>query len=86
MEHKLPELPYAKKALEPHISAESLEYHQGKHHVTYVSNLNNLIRQKAVPFGSDWVLLVKNKNGSVDIKVSNKADTFITSGQEALFN
>ena len=44
MEHKLPELPYAKKALEPHISAETLEYHHGKHHATYVSNLNNLIR------------------------------------------
>ena len=44
MEHKLPELPYAKKALEPHISSETLEYHHGKHHATYVSNLNNLIR------------------------------------------
>ena len=44
MEHKLPELPYAKKALEPNVSAETLEYHHGKHHATYVSNLNNLIR------------------------------------------
>ncbi|MFH1934928.1 MAG: Fe-Mn family superoxide dismutase [Pseudomonadota bacterium] len=44
MEHKLPELPYAKKALEPNVSSETLEYHHGKHHATYVSNLNNLIR------------------------------------------
>lgn len=44
MEHKLPELPYPRNALEPHISAETLEYHHGKHHATYVSNLNNLIR------------------------------------------
>jgi Fe-Mn family superoxide dismutase len=44
MEHKLPELPYAKNALEPHISAETLEYHHGKHHQTYVTNLNNLIK------------------------------------------
>ena len=44
MEHKLPELPYAMNALEPHISQETLEYHYGKHHQTYVTNLNNLIK------------------------------------------
>jgi Fe-Mn family superoxide dismutase len=43
VEHKLPELPYAKTALAPHISAETLEYHYGKHHATYVANLNKLI-------------------------------------------
>ncbi|TGM72527.1 superoxide dismutase [Fe] [Leptospira mtsangambouensis] len=44
MEHKLPELPYAKDALLPHISPETLEFHYGKHHQTYVTNLNNLIK------------------------------------------
>ncbi|MDX1957473.1 MAG: Fe-Mn family superoxide dismutase [Leptospiraceae bacterium] len=43
MEHKLPELPYAKDALAPTISAETLEYHHGKHHNAYVVNLNKLI-------------------------------------------
>jgi superoxide dismutase, Fe-Mn family len=43
MEHKLPELQYAKEALAPNISAETLEYHYGKHHKTYVDNLNKLI-------------------------------------------
>jgi superoxide dismutase, Fe-Mn family len=43
MEHKLPELPFAKDALVPHISAETLEYHYGKHHKAYVDNLNKLI-------------------------------------------
>lgn len=43
MEHKLPELPYAKDALAPTISAETIEYHYGKHHNTYVVNLNKLI-------------------------------------------
>lgn len=43
MEHTLPALPYEKNALEPHISAETLDYHYGKHHQTYVTNLNNLI-------------------------------------------
>ncbi|TGN11000.1 superoxide dismutase [Leptospira ilyithenensis] len=44
MEHKLPELPYAKDALLPHISPETLDFHYGKHHQTYVTNLNNLIK------------------------------------------
>ena len=43
MEHKLPELPYAKEALAPNISTETLEYHYGKHHKTYVDNINKLI-------------------------------------------
>ncbi len=43
MEHKLPELPYAKDALAPHISAETMEYHYGKHHKTYVDTLNKLV-------------------------------------------
>jgi superoxide dismutase, Fe-Mn family len=44
MEHKLPELPYPKNALEPYISAETIDYHYGKHHAAYVNNLNDLIR------------------------------------------
>ena len=44
MEHKLPELPYALDGLAPHLSKETLEFHYGKHHQTYVTNLNNLIK------------------------------------------
>lgn len=44
MKHELPELPYAIDALEPHISAETLEYHWGKHHRKYVDTLNELIQ------------------------------------------
>jgi len=43
MTFELPALPYAKDALAPHISVETIEYHYGKHHQTYVTNLNNLI-------------------------------------------
>ncbi|MGA8260832.1 MAG: Fe-Mn family superoxide dismutase [Arenicellales bacterium] len=43
MEHKLPELPYAKDALSPYISAETLEYHYGKHHKAYVDKLNSMV-------------------------------------------
>lgn len=44
MEHKLPPLPYAMGALEPAMSKETLEFHYGKHHRTYVKELNNLIK------------------------------------------
>lgn len=43
MAFELPALPYAKNRLAPHISEETLEYHYGKHHQTYVTNLNNLV-------------------------------------------
>src|SRR5690606_42038594 len=43
MEHTLPALPYAKDALAPHISQETLEFHYGKHHQAYVTNLNNMV-------------------------------------------
>ncbi|HFE8370392.1 TPA: superoxide dismutase [Fe] [Legionella pneumophila] len=43
MTFTLPQLPYALDALAPHVSKETLEYHYGKHHSTYVTNLNKLI-------------------------------------------
>ncbi len=43
MKHTLPELPYDIDALEPYLSAETLQYHHGKHHAGYVNNLNALI-------------------------------------------
>lgn len=43
MTHKLPELPYEMDALQPHISKETLEFHYGKHHNAYVTNLNKLV-------------------------------------------
>ncbi|MEJ1298208.1 MAG: Fe-Mn family superoxide dismutase [Candidatus Sedimenticola sp. (ex Thyasira tokunagai)] len=43
MAHQLPALPYEMNALEPTISQETLEFHYGKHHQTYVTNLNNLV-------------------------------------------
>ena len=43
MSFELPALPYAQDALAPHISAETLSFHHGKHHNTYVVNLNNLV-------------------------------------------
>ena len=44
MQHQLPPLPYAMDALQSHISKETLEFHYGKHHQAYVTNLNNLVK------------------------------------------
>lgn len=46
MAFSLPDLPYPKDGLEPHISAETLDFHHGKHHNAYVTNLNNLTQGK----------------------------------------
>ncbi|MCT0200658.1 superoxide dismutase [Synechococcus sp. CS-1325] len=43
MTHQLPALPYALEALEPHISRQTLEFHHGKHHAGYVTNLNKML-------------------------------------------
>jgi len=64
MEHALPALPYAMDALAPHISKETLEFHYGKHHQTYVTNLNNLI--KGTEFESSSLEdIVKRSSGGV---------------------
>jgi len=43
MAHQLPPLPYPHNALEPHIDAQTMEIHHGRHHNTYVTNLNNAL-------------------------------------------
>jgi len=61
---ELPALPWARDALAPHISAETIDYHYGKHHQTYVTNLNNLI--KGTEFeGLDLVAIVKKAQGGM---------------------
>src|SRR5476649_1278609 len=64
MEHTLPPLPYAMDALAPHISKETLEYHYGKHHQAYVTNLNNLI--KGTEFENlSLVEIIKKSSGGI---------------------
>ncbi len=62
-QHELPPLPYEKNALEPHISAETLEYHYGKHHATYVTNLNKLIANTEFESASLEDIIMKAKGG-----------------------
>lgn len=63
MEHTLPALPYAKNALAPHISEETLEFHYGKHHQTYVTNLNNLIKGTEFENASLEEIIKKSSGG-----------------------
>lgn len=61
--HTLPDLPYAKDALEPHISAETLEFHHDKHHQTYVTNLNNLTKDTEFDGMSLEDIIAKSSGG-----------------------
>ena len=63
MAHTLPELPYARDALAPHISAETIDYHYGKHHQTYVTNLNNLIQGGEFESASLEDIIMKSSGG-----------------------
>ncbi|MHC5035420.1 MAG: superoxide dismutase [Planctomycetota bacterium] len=59
----LPELPYPQDALAPHISAETIEYHYGKHHQAYVTNLNNLTRNTLWAVKSLEAIIVEADGG-----------------------
>ena len=65
MAFRIPELPYATDALAPHISRETLEYHHGKHHVTYVKNLNQLVAADRALAGKSLHDLIAGANGPV---------------------
>jgi Fe-Mn family superoxide dismutase len=74
----LPELPYGKDALAPHISANTLDFHHGKHHKTYVDNLNKLIT------GTD--LEGKSLEEIIKITVGNSAKTGIFNNAAQIWN
>ena len=64
MAFELPALPYAKNALAPHISEETLEFHHGKHHNAYVTNLNNLVPGTEFE-GKSLEDIVKSSSGGI---------------------
>ena len=64
MSFELPELPFAKNALAPHISEETLEFHYGKHHQTYVTNLNNLVTGTEFE-GSSLEQIISKSSGGI---------------------
>ena len=72
MKFELPKLPYAENALEPVISKETIEYHYGKHHQTYVTNLNNLI-EGTEHYGRNLEEIIKTSSGGL---FNNAAQVF----------
>ncbi|WP_310466995.1 superoxide dismutase [Sphingomonas sp.] len=72
MPFTLPDLPYAKDALAPHMSAETLEFHHGKHHRAYVTKTNDLATKAGLE-GKSLVEVVKAAKGKGDKKLFNNA-------------
>ncbi len=75
MAFELPDLPYVKDALAPHISAETLDFHHGKHHNTYVTTLNNLVKDTPLA-GKSLEEIIKDSAGD-----SSKTAIFNNSAQ-----
>src|ERR1700730_13142961 len=63
MTFELPKLPYSKDALAPHISRESLDFHHGKHHATYVQKLNDLVKKSEFADASLEKIIVEVGSG-----------------------
>jgi Fe-Mn family superoxide dismutase len=73
MAFQLPELPYAKEALAPHISAETLEFHWGKHHRAYVNKTNEFVSAKPDLQGASLVDVIREANSSGEKKLFNNS-------------
>ena len=73
MAFTLPDLPFAKDALAPHMSAETLEFHHGKHHATYVKKTNEMIEGKGDLSGASLVDVVRKAGSGGDKKLFNNS-------------
>lgn len=73
MAFQLPDLPFAKDALSPHMSAETLDFHHGKHHAAYVKKTNELIEGKSDLSGASLVDVIKKASDTGDKKLFNNS-------------
>jgi superoxide dismutase, Fe-Mn family len=73
MPFQLPDLPFAPDALAPHMSAETLEFHHGKHHRTYVTKTNEIIADDKELSGASLVQVVREARRSGDAKLFNNS-------------
>ena len=71
--YKRQSLPYASDALAPYMSSETLDYHYGKHHQTYVTNLNNLVKDTDMKDSSLEEIVVKSSKDSSMAGIFNNA-------------
>ena len=73
MTFELPSLPYANDALAPYMSSETLDFHHGKHHQTYVTNLNNLVKDTDMQDSSLEEIVVKSSKDPSMAGIFNNA-------------
>ncbi len=73
MNFQLPKLVYSKSSLSPHMSEETLDLHHGKHHQTYITNLNNLIKNSGLENSSLEEIVKKTSADSSKIGIFNNA-------------
>jgi Fe-Mn family superoxide dismutase len=73
MPFQLPELPFARDALAPHMSAETLEFHHGKHHKAYVTKTNELIESDASLAGASLIDVIQAAKSSGNAKLFNNS-------------
>ena len=73
MSFELPSLPYANDALAPYMSSETLDFHHGKHHQTYVTNLNNLLKDNELQGASLEDIVVKSSKDTSMAGIFNNA-------------
>src|SRR4051795_8030768 len=73
MPFQLPDLPYAKDALAPHMSAETLEFHHGKHHKAYVTKTNELLENETNLSGASLIEVVRDAKKSGNAKLFNNS-------------
>ena len=73
MSFELPSLPYANDALAPYMSAETLDFHHGKHHQTYVTNLNNLLKDHELQSSSLEDIVVRASKDASMAGIFNNA-------------
>ena len=69
----LPPLPFEKNAMEPYISSQTLDYHYGKHHNTYVVNLNNLIKETEIETKSLELIILLSADDTAKTAIFNNA-------------
>ena len=73
MTFELPSLPYASDALSPYMSSETLDFHHGKHHQTYVTNLNNLVKDSDMQDASLEDIVIKSSKDASMAGIFNNA-------------
>jgi len=73
MTFELPSLPYASDALAPYMSSETLDFHHGKHHQTYVTNLNNLVKDSDMQDASLEDVVIKSSKDASMAGIFNNA-------------